>query len=338
MIKYYRPIVIFLFGAFCSAYSYSQHYQFSQFYSAPTYLNPAFTGANVCSRLSMTYRDQWPSIPGTFVSYQVSFDHSLQSVNSGIGLLFFTDKAGSGSLKTTQASLLYAYEYQIARHIMGRVGFSGGFVGRSIDYASLLFGDQIARGGASSSVEKINNGTSYMDFGTGALFYTNNAWFGFTFTHLTNPNQAIMHEAVADLPREFKMHGGYKFSLSENKDNQKTQKGNSFLTVAFNYKKQLEFDQTDAGFYYTKSPITFGLWYRGIPLLKAYKKGYQNNDAVVFLAGISIDRLNVGYSYDLTISQLAPHSGGSHEVSIKYQFCELKKVRRKPIVIYCPKF
>ena len=34
---------------------------FTQFYSNPVYLNPAFTGSNKCPRIVSNYRNQWPS-------------------------------------------------------------------------------------------------------------------------------------------------------------------------------------------------------------------------------------------------------------------------------------
>ena len=33
---------------------------FSQFYANPLYLNPAFAGTNICPRVNLNYRDQWP--------------------------------------------------------------------------------------------------------------------------------------------------------------------------------------------------------------------------------------------------------------------------------------
>ena len=63
------------------------------------------------------------------------------------------------------------------------------------------------------------------------------------------------------------------------------------------------------------------MWYRGIPGLKAYKKGYGNNDALVGLIGYRIDDLSFGYSYDITISKLAVITSlGSHEISLVYEF------------------
>ena len=77
----------FLIGLFCLLNLLSmkaQHYQFSQFYAAPTHLNPAFAGAHVCSRFTMNYRSQWAGIPGGFTTYQAAFDHYFRRTKSGI--------------------------------------------------------------------------------------------------------------------------------------------------------------------------------------------------------------------------------------------------------------
>ena len=42
----------------------AQDAMFSQFYANPLYLNPAFAGSNVCPRISLNFRDQWPSMQG----------------------------------------------------------------------------------------------------------------------------------------------------------------------------------------------------------------------------------------------------------------------------------
>ncbi len=316
---------------------YAQHYQFSQFYAAQTYLNPAFTGSSSCTRLMMTYRDQWPAVPGTFVTSQISFDHYVKEIKSGIGILFFNDKAGSSALKSTQFNLLYSYEFKLSKKLMGRGGLSVGGVQRSIDFNALYFGDQIARGGASSTVESLPLGkTTYFDIGTGFLVYTPNSWLGLSASHLNSPNQSLK-DGISKLPAEYKLHGGYRFLFNEDEAGGKKE-ATKYLTLAFSYKRQLKFDQFDLGFYYTRNPIVLGLWYRGIPLFKAYKPGYSNNDAIIFLIGVVFDKCKIGYSYDLTISKLTNiSSGGSHEITLSYQFC-VKNRKKKPILVSCPKF
>jgi type IX secretion system PorP/SprF family membrane protein len=319
----------------CCVAAMAQHYQFSQFYAAQTYLNPAFTGANSCAKLTMNYRNQWSKVPGGYTTFQAAYDKPLKQYNSGLGCIFFNDKAGPGGLQSTQFSLLYAYELRINKGLVARAGISSGFVQRSIDYTPLIFGDQIARGGASSSVEDISTArTVYFDMNAGYLMYSEHFWGGFSVNHLTQPNQSLQG-GNSPLPMEFMAHGGYKFLLEEDASNSKEQHS---ITAAINYKRELRFNQIDVGAYYTKGYFVLGLWYRGIPLYKPYS-WYYNNDAVVFLFGLSTDKLQIGYSFDYTVSKLhLNNTNGTHEISLSYPFCSKKKKRKKQILISCPKF
>lgn len=318
----------------------AQHYQFSQFFAAQTYLNPAFTGAHICSRLSLSYRDQWPNVPGTFVTTQVSYDHYIREINGGIGLLFFNDRAGSGNLRSTQVNFLYAHEVQLTRTMAVRAGVSSGFVQRNIDFNNLIFGDQLARYNATSSIEIPAFNKYYFDINSGILIYSKKNWAGISLHHITKPNQSLV-ELTSSLPMEFRLHGGKRFVIgNQSASKTTTEKERNNYAFAFNYKHQNKFDQLDIGAYINKHPVVFGIWYRGLPIIKTYKKGYGNNDALVFILGLSTDRFNVGYSYDYTISKLQTgNSIGSHEITSGYQLCNPRVTKkRKAITIICPKF
>ena len=88
----------------------AQDPQFSQFYANPLYLNPAFAGTARCPRLAMNYRNQWPGIPGNFVTYSASYDQHVDNMNGGLGVLVMNDRAGAGALTTTGASGIYSYQ------------------------------------------------------------------------------------------------------------------------------------------------------------------------------------------------------------------------------------
>ena len=75
-----------------------------------------------------------------------SYDHSIVNHNCGVGFLATNDVAGTGKLKTTSFTGLYAYDVSLTRKIGLRIGVSTGVVFRSINFSDLVFGDQIARG------------------------------------------------------------------------------------------------------------------------------------------------------------------------------------------------
>ena len=76
--------------------------------------------------------------------------------------------------------------------------------------------------------------------------------------------------------------------------------------------------------YVKKGVLVGGVWYR-------------NRDAFILTFGIESDLINVGYSYDVTMSQLSVISGGSHEISLGINFsCKPKKKQFR--TISCPSF
>jgi len=106
------------------------------------------------------------------------------------------------------------------------------------------------------------------------------------------------------------------------------------LSVAMNFQKQADFYQSDLGLYYYRSPLIFGIWYRGIPFATS-----QAGDAIIGLIGIKTNQLHIGYSYDFTISNLISSTSGSHEVSLIYEFNSSSFGQRRKIrAIPCPEF
>lgn len=313
----------------------AQDMHFTQFFSSPLYLNPAFAGANVCSRVSTAYRNQWPGVTKTYRSYLLSADHYLQSYNLGVGLLFGNDVAGTGNLSTTIINPMVAYELKVNRKVSMRFGVQPGVGMKTINFNALLFGDQIARGGNVASLETPTQSRTYFDIGAGALIYSKRYWLGASAYHLTRPDVALMSNGDGILPIKYSLHGGAKYSFNPKERNLYAQRS---ISPAFNYRGQREFDQLDIGLYFTQYIFNIGAWYRGIPVLKAYKPGYSNNDAIALIIGLKTDRFNIGYSFDYTISKLTGITHGAHEITLAYQLCKFKKRKKTRMQIPCPKF
>ncbi len=315
---------------------YSQDIQFSQFYAAPMYLNPAFVGASAQSRVILNYRNQWPAIPKAYNSYQVSYDHNLESIRSGVGISLTHDKAGTAGLRYTNIAAQYGYAFQVNHDWIFKPAVQYSFTWRDLDKTELVFGDQLIRGGAGTSVEQFPIGSSnFFDFSAGFLAYARKSWFGVSMHHINQPNQSLLGSEES-LPYKLSVHGGQRLEIEASGAN----RPDHVLIGAFNYKMQGKYDQFDVGFYYEHDPIVIGAWYRGIPGLKAYEPGYQNNDAIIFLVGYEIPGgIKVGYTYDLTVSRLVSNTAGAHEISIQYEWASPeKKLSRLKRNVPCPKF
>ncbi|MFT4683211.1 MAG: type IX secretion system PorP/SprF family membrane protein [Flavobacteriales bacterium] len=318
--------------------SIAQDAHFTQFYAAPTHLSPAFAGTTVQSRLSTNYRNQWPSIPGAFVAYNVAYDHYAPELKSGFGILATHERAGSGALRSSSVSAQYAYEVRITRQLFFRPALQFTYSNRNINFNDLVFGDQLIRNNDPTSVEEnVFQPINFFDMSSGGLFYSPKFWFGAALHHINQPNESLYPDRIGLLPRKVSMHGGYRFKSGSGGHYRKS--GNE-IVVAFNYKKQGEFSQLDLGAYWEIDPLVLGVWYRGLPVFKSNDYGYANQDAVAILAGIGTNKFRFAYSYDITVSQLSVGaSGGAHEISIVYEWANKRNAHlSKRRVVPCAKF
>ncbi len=316
----------------------AQDPQFSQFYSAPIYLNPAFAGNTLQGRTVLNYRNQWPALPAKYVSFAASFDYNFADLNSGVALALQQDRAGSAGLRYTNVALHYAYTLRVSRKLAFKPGIYYSFTFRDIDYAELVFGDQlIYNNPASLSASQFSaEPVRYPDLGAGGLFYMRNWWAGVSFHHVNQPNQSLIDQE-ARLPMRFSMHGGYNLILTQNVKKKEI----SSLTFVANYKSQGRWDQLDFGTYFKYKIVTAGMFYRGVPIFKNNGFGYPNHDAVIALLGVEYMQIAFAYSYDLTVSRLITDSGGAHEVSLVYEFANdraKRRRRRSRFLIPCAKF
>lgn len=338
--------------------SMAQDAQFSQFYAAPMYQNPAFAGSAYAPRLIANYRNQWPSINANFVTSAFSVDHYIEKLNSGIGVMMVNDSQGPGRLKSNEISGIYSYQIQLGEENFLRLGAQATYSNKSLDYLGLTFGDQYTNRGytgnpSSDPFADKNNITpiKFVDFSGGALFYNSRTWLGVSMHHINRPTYTFLDTGTSSpiagcptgdcLPRKLSVSGGLKIPLANPYSGAANADKEFSVSPAFLYKRQGKFDQLDLGFYGTYSSLTAGLWYRGIPIKKP-NISRTNHDALVFLLGYRQESFSIGYSYDVTISSLGFSTGGSHEISIAYQLEPLERnsprQRRNKKELSCPKY
>lgn len=341
--------LVFLFGilGFLANPALAQDPQYSQYYAAPLYLNPAMAGGELTGRVGFNYRNQWPSLDAQFTTFSAFYDTYLPDYNSGIGIHVMQDTEGAAKLRSTTISALYSYELKIADNTYFRPGFQASYIRREIGfYENLVFANQINPADPfgptfpGTEIPGLGDPVGMLSLSVGGLLFTENLWLGFSAHHVNQPNQSFI-DGISPLPAKFSLHGGYRISLGEG-----SMRGDfthirkqRYFTPTVNYKRQGPFEQLDVGAYFYVEPIVFGLWYRGLP----YKpvENQSNRDAVVMMVGLNLlNGLNIGYSFDYTVSQLGIQSGGAHELSLSWTLPNSYqgKPSRRDTILPCPKF
>jgi len=302
----------------------AQDLQYSQYYASPLYLNPAMAGAELTGRVGFNYRNQWPTYDVQFTSMSAYYDTFIPYINSGIGVHVMQESEGISKLRSTSVSMQYSYELRLAENLYFRPGIQSTYIRREVGFSDrLIFAKDIDQNDPSlppsSSSDGLGEQFGLYSFTAGGIIFTNNAWIGVAAHHLNKPNQSLIAGESSALPMKLSFHAGFQISLEEGgmrRDFSHFRK-QRYLMPTLNYRKQGPFEQLDLGTYLYLEPLLFGAWYRGLPFKT--KEGLVNRDALVIMVGINlVNGLNVGYSFDYTVSKLGIKSGGAHEVSLSW--------------------
>lgn len=318
----------------------AQDPEFSQFYAAPLYLNPAFAGSARCPRIGLNYRNQWPALSKTFITYSAAYDQHIDDISGGLGLIVMNDKAGEGTINTTTISGMYAYQLNLSRDFSIRLGLQATWMQKRLDWDKLYFGDQIdprygfvynTQEGRPDDLSK-----SYPDFAAGILAYSSKVYGGVAVHHITEPDEAFIVPGSSALPMKITAHLGAMLPVGDTKVYRyaASRDEGTYISPNVLYQQQASFNQLNIGVYVLKSPLVGGLWYRA----NFGKEKFISSESFIALIGVQKGLFKFGYSYDVTISKLTTNAtAGSHEVSFGVQFeCRPKKKRFR--TISCPSF
>ncbi len=301
---------------------------FSQFYADPLGLNPALSGVTEAPHLALNYRNQWTNWNGgtAYLTYAAAYDQFVGRLNSGFGFSFSTDDQGAGLVKTTRIKGSYSYRVRVKNEFFLQFGLEAGLGQMNYDWDRLIFLDQIdplngpvdANGNLLPTAEQRPKlaQLSYFDVGAGLVAYLPKGYAGITLRHLNRPALEILGKnsnLIEGLPVFFSFHAGWNISLKEGNKGRDA----AFLSPNLLFVKQGAQGQINGGLYAGFGSFFAGLWYR---------HALKNPDALILSAGVRKGILKLGYSTDLTISQLADYKPGMvHELSIGIYLSESER-------------
>jgi type IX secretion system PorP/SprF family membrane protein len=302
----------------------AQDAAFAQHYASPLYLNPALTGRTACGRLQLNYRNQWPAFNQAFTTYALSYDHHIEAINSGVGLLLMNDRIANGIFNRTMAGGFYAYHLQIGYETMLGFGMKAAFYQESLQWDKLIFPDMIdaisGEIGTGNEAVPERQAVAMADFAAGiTLTYSDIYTFGIAIDHLSRPKYGFYTDSDHTLDMKYVVHGSLFFNASTGSAGT----GRSFdliLVPNIMWIHQAGFNQIQLGAYAYKNPLIAGIRYRHT---------LDNPDAVMLMVGLQWDSVRIGYSFDFAVSGLGLLQGGAHEISLAWDLCTDNYTRRR---------
>lgn len=315
------PILFILLSCVFPTQARAQDPQFTQFFANPIYIAPSYAGASLGHRVVTSYRDQWSVMPNMYRTLSVSYDVNIASLRSGMGLFVLGDLAGDGNLGTILGGAVYSYSVELTPSWSFRPGIGFYVRHNSINYSKLTWGDQLTTDPPNPTTMQNTGkkGVFDIDVSASLLFHSADAWVGASWDHMLRPKSSFYGDG-ARIPFRFSVFGGYRFVIAS-----LYRRGiDQSLSLATHARLQGRFSQLDFGGYWFKYPVLLGIWYRGLPLVK----DYLGSDALAFMIGCRFNSFQMTYSYDLTVSNLTPRTGGSHEITLTYESKITPKKRR----------
>ncbi len=321
-----RNLILLLFFLPCTILSRAQDPHFSQFFSSPLTLNPAFTGKfDGNFRAAGNYRNQWPTINRAYQTGTVSLDFPIMRKKIdyrdtwGMGIIAYTDKSAAGAVGFNYVSLSTAFHKGLDEdgYKQFGLGLQATYSNMNIFTADLKFEDQLTPLGFTGvTSETFGNSilkSSYFDLNAGLLYTTsssdkNNFYAGVSLYHINRPKQNFTTNSYYLLNPRATFHAGGYFPAGET----------SILHISALYSTQakahetliggaMQFVAVDAAT--SDNPVSFyaGSWIR-------------LGDALIPYVGLEYSSFRFGLTYDINISDLktASQSRGGVEISLIY--------------------
>jgi len=267
--------------------------QFTQFMFDKLSINPGYAG--IGNELCVTgfYRQQWSGFDGAPVTTMVNGHMPIRSINSGAGLTFYSDELGQEKSTLIRGH----FSYHLKNVGPGKLG-----LGASIGYLSKNLGSNwVAIDPVADDTSIPDNSTSAgtIDFSFGAFYKSQRFYAGLSSTHLS---EGELEDMSIQTARHYYVQAGYRHALSPSMD----------LMPNILLKSDAASTQID---------INVMAMYKNMLWLGV---SGRVDDAVAPMIGYrhemanGLSAIRIGYSYDITMSELNNYSSGSHEIMLNY--------------------
>ena len=308
---------------------FAQDIHFSQFYFSPVGINPANTGNFQGDyRYTGNYKNQWNSVANPYKTIFSSFEISLPAKMIGIGVSFYTDKAGKSNMGITQGNLSASYTWRAngKNNFIG--GLQYGFGQRSIKVNGLKWDSQFNGSEYDNSLASGENSFSgtfvYMDVSAGVIWNYFNSFTHFQSTaglavfHANKPKQSFYNNSPEKLNPKIVAHLSQQIKLGDQP---------LYILPQFFYSRQGTFSEVIMG-----GMVKYVMGFDNASFLVNDAMGstsaillggqYRYKDAITLTTAYELKKaLLIGMSYDINTSRLKVASSmrGGFEIALMYK-------------------
>ncbi len=268
-----------------------QQATFTNFLVNDYYYNPAIAGSKNIHVANMSYRNQWSGFDGAPKTLMGNFYGSYRNKGkAGYGASIISDK--TGLTQRTGVYLNYAQHFQLNEKIKLGLGVQPGYIQYRVKlYDAILAdaGDEILTGNVLSA--------NAIDFNAGFNLYSSKFFFMGSFNQILG-DQIKFTTYNAGLKMHYTVIGGYNIAI----------KKKFVLQPSFMLK------------YTDPTPLQWTAMIKGTFNSKFWTGlTYRSDDAASLCFGYTFkNRLNVGYAYDYSLSNMRKYQSGSHEIVISF--------------------
>lgn len=326
---------LFTFFLFAVGYVSAQDIHFSQILNNPLHVNPANTGGyEGYERVVLNYRNQWSTVGAKYNTMGFSFDMPMFQGNSrnkthiGLGLVFFSDKAGDSKMGITQGALSLSGIVALDKENKMVAAVQFGYGQRSAKLSNLQWGNQFNGvewdPNLSSYESNLLASFGYMDLAAGVRYEYNRkstsfqGWniskfeLGAAMYHINKPDMRFHGGGNESLQQKLVFHTMGHFDLPD---------ANLALIPFANYTFQGPISEITTGMLF-RIMLTPGTKITGLLDESSLDVGaqYRFGDAIIPYVGYNFTSFAVAVSYDHNISTLRQISRGigGFEISLKY--------------------
>lgn len=288
---------------FVSNTSAQQEAQYTQYMYNTSIINPAYSGSEEVTKLSLLHRSQWVGIPGAPTTQTLSLEGMLAR-RLGASVNLSKDVIGPLDELTGDANI--AYHINLTKKGKLALGLKAGIKKFRLDLTQGNLNDQQNMITTSSA-----NSDTYTTMGFGLYYYTDRTYLG-----ISTPNILNNDYQNSDLNVNYNPEKHY------------------FLVAGtiFDIGAQTKFKPAILAKAVTGAPlgldISANFMFRDKFILGA---GYRLDAAISGLVGIHLSQnLFIGYAYDHTTSLQSKYTGGTHELFLRIKLSKKSAVYKSP--------